>query len=128
VCAQALDLACGSCGGILGPARGKRLAGRGHGERMAGIEPADSIGGQRRHQRAFREFPADGKRGASAPCAQGADPRVEHCRPMCEPQAFPGRSTGDVSADSVVGIRPVEAHQGGTCVRDLWLPVCSPRG
>jgi hypothetical protein len=58
---------------------------------------------------------------AMEPCAQGADPRVAHCRPVCETQELPARRTGDLSADSVFGIRPVEAHKGCKCFGDWWL-------
>lgn len=116
-----LDLECGIGGVIFGPARGKRCTVRGHGERIDGKEHEEIIVLQRRHNGAFIEFQADGNRLAIEPCAQGADPRVDHFRPVFETQELPARSTGDLSADLVFGIRPVEAHKGCKCFGYLWL-------
>jgi hypothetical protein len=96
VCEQDLDLECGIGGVICGPARGTRFAVRGHGERIDGKEHEEIIVVQRRHHGAFIAFQADGKRLAIAPCAQGADPRVDHCRPVCETQELPACRTGDL--------------------------------
>jgi hypothetical protein len=123
---QAFDLACGSGGGIFGPARGTRCAVLGRGERIDGQEHEESIVLPRSPPGAFIAFQADGKRVAMAPCAQGAAPRVDHCRPGCETHELPARSTGDVSAAIVFGLRPVEAHTGGKGFGDLWLQVCAP--
>jgi len=123
MCAQERDLECGIGGGICGPARGKRFAVRGHGERMDGKAHEAILVVPRRHQGAFMEFQADGKRLAVEPRAQGAAPRVDHFRTVGETQKLPARSTGDVSADSVCGIRPVKAHKGRTCFGGLWLHV-----
>jgi hypothetical protein len=91
-----LDLEFGSGGVIFGPARGKRFAVLGHGERIDGKEHEEIIVLQRRHHGAFIEFQADGKRLAIEPCAQGADPRVDHSRPVCETQDLPACRTGDL--------------------------------
>jgi hypothetical protein len=53
--------------------------------------------------------------------AQGADPRVDHFRTVCETQKLPARSTGDLSADIGCGIRPVKAHKGRKGCGCLWL-------
>ena len=70
---------------------------------------------------AFMQFQAESKRLAVAPCTQGAAPRVNPCRPVVETQTLPVRRPGDLSADIMLGIRPVEAHKGGKCFGDLWL-------
>jgi hypothetical protein len=93
---QELDLEFGIGGVIFGPARSKRFAVLGHGERIDGKEHEEIIVLQRRHNGAFIEFQADGKRLALEPCAQGADPRVDHLRPVCETQELPARRTGDL--------------------------------
>jgi hypothetical protein len=120
---QELDLEFGIGGVIFGPARGTRFAVLGHGERIDGKEHEESIVLQRRHHGAFLAFQADGHRLAVEPRAQGADPRVAHFRTVCETQQLPARSTGDLSADIVFGIRPVKAHTGGKCCGCLWLHV-----
>jgi hypothetical protein len=83
-------------GVIFGPARGKCFAVRSHGERIDGKEHEEIVVLQRRHNGAFIEFQADGNRLAIEPCAQGADPRVDHFRPVFETQEFPARRTGDL--------------------------------
>ena len=93
---QELDLEFGIGRVIFGPARGKRFAVLGHGERINGKEHEEIIVLQRRHHGAFIEFQADGNRLAIEPCAQGADPRVDHFRPVFETQELPARRTGDL--------------------------------
>ena len=93
---QDLDLEFGIGGVIFGPARGKRFAVLGHGERIDGKEHEEIIVLQCRHKRAFIEFQADGKRLAVEPRAQGADPRVNHFRTVFETQKLPARRTGDL--------------------------------
>jgi hypothetical protein len=96
VCAQAVDLECGIGGVIFGPARRQRFAVLGHGERMDGKEDEAIVVLQRRHNGTFIEFQAESPRLAVEPCAQGADPRVNHCRPVCETQALPTCRIGDL--------------------------------
>jgi hypothetical protein len=93
---QERTLECGIGGVICGPARGKRFAVLGPGERIDGQEPEEILVLQRRHHRAFREFQAEGNRLAMDPCAQSAAPRVDPCRSVCETQELPAHSTGDV--------------------------------
>ncbi len=93
---QDLDLEFGIGGVIFGPARGKRFAVLGHGERIDGKEHEAIIVLQRRHNGAFIEFQADGNRLAVEPRAQGADPRVDHFRTVFETQKLPACRTGDL--------------------------------
>jgi hypothetical protein len=58
VFAEERDLACGISGVVFRPARGKRFALRGHGERIDGQEPAEIRGTQRRHDGSFSECQA----------------------------------------------------------------------
>jgi hypothetical protein len=58
VCEEALTLACGIGGVLLGPARGKCGTVLGHGERMDGKEHEDFLVAQRGHQRPLRECQA----------------------------------------------------------------------
>ena len=118
---QDLDLEFSIGGVIFGSARGKRVAVRGHGERIDGKEHEAIIVLQRRHNGTCIAFQADGKRLAVEPRAQGADPRVDRFRTVCETQKLPARRTGDLSADIVFGIRPVKAHKGRKCFGGLWL-------
>jgi hypothetical protein len=121
VCAEARDLACGIGGGVFGPARGTRVAVRGHGERMDGQEPEAIIMAQRGHDGPLRECQThrDGLSGASR--AEGLDPGMHRFRAMCKAQKLTVCSASGLEADSVFRLSPIEANKRRKCFRCLWL-------
>ena len=74
----------------------------------------------RSDKRAFVECTAEGNRLAVAPRAQRAAPRVDGLWRVCEDKAGSFRGASSLSAHVMVGIGPVEADEGSTClVREL---------
>ena len=86
---EEFDLEFGIGGVIFGPARGKRFAVLGHGERIDGKEHEEIILAQRGHDGPFIEFQAHGDGLAVEPRAQGLDPRVDRFRTVFEAQKLP---------------------------------------
>jgi hypothetical protein len=95
VCEEQLHLQFGIGRVVFRPARGKRVAVLGPGERIDGKKHKAIICAQRRHDRALVEFQAHGKRVAIAPRAQALGPRVARVGAVCEPQTRPSGSAGD---------------------------------
>ena len=89
---EEFDLEFGIGGVIFGPARGKRFAVLGHGERIDGKEHEEIIVAQRGHDGPFIEFQAH-RDGLSVEArAQGLDPRVDRFRAVFEAQKLPSLS------------------------------------
>jgi hypothetical protein len=118
-----LDLEFGIGGVIFGPARGKRFAVPGHGERIDGEEHEEIIVAQRGHDGSFLEFQAH-RDGLSVEArAEGLDPGVNLFRTMFEAQKLTLCSASGLEADIVFRISPVEANKGRKCFGGLWLHV-----
>jgi hypothetical protein len=88
---EALDREFGIGRGIVGPARGKRFAVLGHGERIDGKEDEEIIFAQCGHDRPFIEFQAHRNRLAVEARVQALDPGVDRFRPVFEAQKLPAR-------------------------------------
>jgi hypothetical protein len=127
VCEEALDLECGIGGVICGPARGKRFAVRGHGERSDGTAPEGIRVTQRRHDGPFIAFQAHRDGLSVASHAEGLDPGVHLFRTMCKAQKLTVFGPSGLEADIVCRIRPIEANKGRKGFECWWLPVGSPR-
>ena len=112
VCEEDFDLECGIGGVIFGPARGKRFAVLGDGERIDRKEHEEIIVAQRRHDGPFREFQAHRDGLSMESCAEGLDPGVNLFRTMIEAQKLPWCGASGLEADIVLRIRPVEANKG----------------
>ena len=126
MCEEEFDLEFGIGRVIFGPARGKRFAVLGHGERIDGKEDEEIIFAQRGHDRPFIELQAHRNRLAVEARVQTLDPRVDRFRTVFEVQKLPARGASGLQADIVFGIGPVEANKGGKCFGGLWLHVASP--
>jgi hypothetical protein len=121
VCEEALDLACGSGGGVCGPARGTRVAVRGHGERMDGKEPEAIMVTQRGHDGPLGEFQAHRDGVSVEACAEGLDPGVPRFRARCKAQQLPVVRARGLEAAIVCRLSPVEANKGCQCCGGLVL-------
>jgi hypothetical protein len=127
VCEEDCDLECGIGGGICGPARGKRFAVLGDGERMDRKEPEEIIVVQRGHEGPCREFQAHRDGLSMESCAEGLDPGVKRFRTLCKAQKLPLCGASGLEADIVCRIRPVEANKGRTYFGYVLLHMCSLR-
>ena len=121
VFAEEFDLECRIGGVVLGSAGSKRVAVRGHGERMDGQAHEELIGAQCRHDGPVIEFQAHRDRLSVEARAQGLAPHVDGFRAGFEAQELPPCSASGLSADIVLGLRPIEADTGGTC---FWHSTC----
>jgi hypothetical protein len=129
VCEEALALACGSAGGVCGPARGTRLAVRGHGERRDGQEPEAIMVTQRGPAGPRGAFQAHRDGVSVEACAAGLAPGVPRFRARGQAQQRPVVRARGWEAARVWRRSPVEAHQGGHgcggvvrhgCAPDVW--------
>ena len=125
---QELDLEFGIGGVIFGPARGKRFAVLGHGERMDGKEHEEIIVAQRGHDGPFIEFQAHRDRLAVEARAQGLDPRIDRLRAVFEPQKLPAlvpAACKQISCLASAQSRPTKAaNASGACGFMCDLPAC----
>jgi hypothetical protein len=118
--AAACDLAGGVGGGGGRPARGKRGAGRGPGERRAGHEPADIGVAQGGHEGPFLECQAPGHGWSMQARAEGLAPGVPRGRARCKAQQLPWYGARGGAADRVWRLSPSEANKRGKRVGGLW--------
>lgn len=93
---EQFDLEFGIGGVIFGPARGKRFAVLGHGERIDGKEHEEIIGAQRGDDGPFIEFQAH-RDGLSVEArAQGLDPRINRLGAVFEYEKLPSLSASSL--------------------------------
>jgi len=123
VCEEQCELEFSIGGVIFGPARGTRVAVRGHGERIDGKEPEEIIVAQHGHAGPFIELQAHSDGLAVASRAEGLDPGVHRFRTMFKAQKLTLFSASGLEADIGFRISPVEANKGRKCFGCLWLPV-----
>jgi hypothetical protein len=116
----ALDLACGLGGGVFRPARGKRVAILGDGERMDGKAHEALLVTQRRHDGAFMECQAYSDGWSMEARAEGVAPGVTFFRAMCKAQQRTVCSASGLEADIVFRLSPVEAKKSRQCF-GCWL-------
>jgi len=122
VCQEECALECRSGGGVLGAARGKRVAVPGHGERLDGKEPEAISVTPRRPDGPLRECQAHRDGLSVEACAEGLAPGLTLFRALCKPQTLTVCRASGLAADSVLRRSPVEANTGRTCFGGLWLP------
>ena len=112
VFAEDFDLEFSIGGVIFGPARGKRFAVLGHGERIDRKEHEAIIVAQRGHDGPFIEFQAHRDGLSVESRAEGLNPGVNLFRTMCKAQKLTVFSASGLETDIVFRIRPVEANKG----------------
>src|SRR5438132_316253 len=106
------DLECGIGGGICGPARGQRVAVRGHGERIDRKEHEEILVAQRGHAGPFLECQAHRDGLSVASRAEGLEPGVNLFRPLFQAQTRTVCGASGLEAALVLRLSPVEANAG----------------